>query len=79
MRRERARALFAPSNPEFIDHSTLSFDADAELIEDDFLGGQGLNPAPMAVPIPALTHENPRPSSATYWPPSTSTNSGCPR
>ncbi len=28
----------------FIDHQTLSFDADLKFIEDDFMGGQRLDP-----------------------------------
>ena len=36
----------------FIDHQTLSFDAYAKFIEDDFLGGQRLNPANDGRPDP---------------------------
>jgi phospholipase C len=36
----------------FIDHQTLSFDAYAKFIEDDFLGGQTLNPATDGRPDP---------------------------
>ena len=39
----------------YIDHQTLSFDAYAKFIEDDFLDGQRLNPEPTAGPIPAPT------------------------
>ena len=34
----------------YIDHQTLSFDAYAKFIEDDFLGGQRLDPRPTAGP-----------------------------
>jgi phospholipase C len=36
----------------YIDHQTLSFDAYAKFIEDDFLGGQRLNPATDGRPDP---------------------------
>jgi len=36
----------------FIDHQTLSFDAYAKFIEDDFLGGQRLDPATDGRPDP---------------------------
>jgi phospholipase C len=36
----------------FVDHQTLSFDAYAKFIEDDFLGGQTLNPATDGRPDP---------------------------
>jgi len=36
----------------FVDHQTLSFDAYAKFIEDDFLGGQRLNPATDGRPDP---------------------------
>ena len=36
----------------FIDHQTLSFDAYVKFIEDDFLGGQRLNPATDGRPDP---------------------------
>ena len=39
----------------FIDHQTLSFDAYAKFIEDDFLGGQRLNPASDGRPDPRPT------------------------
>ena len=34
----------------YVDHQTLSFDAYIKFIEDDFLGGQRLDPAPTAAP-----------------------------
>ena len=39
----------------YIDHQTLSFDAYAKFIEDDFLGGQRLNPATDGRPDPRPT------------------------
>jgi phospholipase C len=36
----------------YLDHQTLSFDAYAKFIEDDFLGGQALNPATDGRPDP---------------------------
>ena len=36
----------------FIDHQTLSFDAYVKFIEDDFLGGQRLDPATDGRPDP---------------------------
>jgi phospholipase C len=36
----------------FIDHQVLSFDAYAKFIEDDFLGGQRLNPKTDGRPDP---------------------------
>ena len=36
----------------YIDHQTLSFDAYAKFIEDDFLGGQRLDPATDGRPDP---------------------------
>jgi phospholipase C len=36
----------------YIDHQTLSFDAYAKFIEDDFLGGQRLNPRTDGRPDP---------------------------
>jgi phospholipase C len=36
----------------FIDHQTLSFDAYAKFIEDDFLGGQRLDPKTDGRPDP---------------------------
>jgi phospholipase C len=39
----------------FIDHQTLSFDAYAKFIEDDFLGGQRLDPATDGRPDPRPT------------------------
>jgi phospholipase C len=39
----------------FIDHQTLSFDAYLKFIEDDFLGGQRLNPATDGRPDPRPT------------------------
>ena len=36
----------------YIDHQTLSFDAYAKFIEDDFLGGQRLDPAHRRRPDP---------------------------
>jgi phospholipase C len=38
-----------------VDHQTLSFDAYAKFIEDDFLGGQRLDPATDGRPDPRLT------------------------
>ena len=43
------------ARPGYIDHQTLSFDAYAKLIEDDFLGGSDSIPGPMAGPIPGRT------------------------
>lgn len=47
----------------YVDHQTLSFDAYDKFIEDDFLGGQRLNPATDGRPDPA------RPSARTsaFW------------
>ena len=39
----------------YIDHQTLSFDAYVKFIEDDFLGGQRLDPATDGRPDPRLT------------------------
>ncbi len=39
----------------YIDHQTLSFDAYAKFIEDDFMGGQRLNPATDGRPDPRPT------------------------
>jgi len=39
----------------FIDHQTLSFDAYNKFIEDDFLGGQRLDPAKDGRPDPRPT------------------------
>ncbi len=39
----------------YIDHQTLSFDAYNKFIEDDFLGGQRLDPATDGRPDPRLT------------------------
>jgi len=39
----------------YIDHQTLSFDAYAKFIEDDFLGGQRLDPATDGRPDPRVT------------------------
>jgi phospholipase C len=39
---------------DFIDHQTLSFDAFNKFIEDDFLGGERLNPATDGRPDPRL-------------------------
>jgi phospholipase C len=39
----------------FIDHQTLSFDAYVKFIEDDFLGGQRLDPATDGRPDPRPT------------------------
>jgi phospholipase C len=39
----------------YIDHQTLSFDAYAKFIEDDFLGGQRLDPATDGRPDPRPT------------------------
>ncbi len=39
----------------YVDHQTLSFDAYAKFIEDDFLGGQRLNPANDGRPDPRPT------------------------
>jgi phospholipase C len=36
----------------YVDHQTLSFDAYLKFIEDDFLGGQRLNPATDGRPDP---------------------------
>jgi len=45
----------------FVDHQTLSFDAYAKFIEDDFLGGQRLDPATDGRPDPRPTvRENAR-------------------
>jgi Phosphoesterase family len=38
-------AISPYARPGFIDHQTLSFDAINRFIEDDFLGGERLNPA----------------------------------
>ena len=51
----------------FIDHATLSSDADLKFIEDDFLGGGRLNPKTDGRPILALTCGRTPKSSAT-WP-----------
>ena len=40
------------AKPGYIDHQTLSFDAYAKFIEDDFLGGQRLNPKTDGRPDP---------------------------
>jgi phospholipase C len=39
----------------YVDHQVLSFDAYAKFIEDDFLGGQRLDPATDGRPDPRLT------------------------
>ena len=39
----------------YVDHQTLSFDAYLKFIEDDFLGGQRLDPATDGRPDPRLT------------------------
>jgi phospholipase C len=40
------------ARPGYIDHQTLSFDAYAKFIEDDFLGGQRLDPRTDGRPDP---------------------------
>ena len=58
----------------YIDHQTLSFDAYLKFIEDDFLGGQRLDPQTDGRPDPRPTvRENAR-SSATSRTTSTSIN-----
>ena len=49
----------------YIDHQTLSFDAYLKFIEDDFLGGQRLDPATDGRPDPRPTCARTRRSSAT--------------
>ena len=56
-----------------IDHQQLSFDAFAKFIEDDFLGGQRLNPKTDGRPDPRPTSVRTHPVSATYDATSTST------
>jgi phospholipase C len=46
----------------YIDHQTLSFDAYNKFIEDDFLGGQRLDPATDGRPDPRLTVREDAPS-----------------
>jgi phospholipase C len=56
----------------YIDHQTLSFDAYVKFIEDDFLGGQRLDPRTDGRPDPVRTSVKTRRSSATS--PATSTS-----
>jgi phospholipase C len=43
------------AKPGYIDHQTLSFDAFDKFIEDDFLGGQRIDPASDGRPDPRST------------------------
>ena len=54
------------ARPGYIDHQTLSFDAYAKFIEDDFLGGSDSIPRPMAGPILGRTCGRLLPSSGTW-------------
>jgi phospholipase C len=58
----------------FIDHQTLSFDAYLKFIEDDFLGGQRLDPRTDGDPTRARRCARKSPSSATSRTTSTSRN-----
>ena len=49
----------------FVDHQTVSVDAIVKFIEDDFLGGQRLDPARTDDPTPAPTSARSHPSSVT--------------
>ena len=57
----------------YIDHQTLSFDAYAKFIEDDFLDGQRLDPKPTVDPTPDPPSARTSRSSATSPTTSTST------
>ena len=57
----------------YIDHQQLSFDAFAKFIEDDFLGGQRLNPKTDGRPDPRPDVRENAPASATSGATSTST------
>ncbi len=47
--------LISPyARPGYVDHQTLSFDAYAKFVEDDFLGGQRLDPSTDGRPDPRL-------------------------
>ena len=59
----------------YIDHQILSQDAYLKFIEDDFLGGQRIDPAPTAGPTPARPSARTSQSSATSRETSTSTRS----
>ena len=56
----------------YIDHQTLSFGAYNKFIEDDFLGGQRLDPATDGRPDPRPTVRKTSPSSGTWCGTSTS-------
>ena len=61
----------------YVDHQTLSFDAYDKFIEDDFLGGQRIDPRTDGRPDPAPTSARRRRSWATW--PRTSTSTSSPR
>ena len=63
----RVPALVISPTPSqgYIDHQTLSFDAYLKFIEDDFLGGERLNPATDGRPDPRPTSARTSRSSAT--------------
>ena len=58
----------------FIDHQTLSYDAYLKFIEDDFLGGQRLDPATDGRPDPRPDVRENRPILGNLATTSTSTN-----
>jgi hypothetical protein len=55
----------------YVDHQALSFDAYLKFIEDDFLGGQRIDPSTDGRTL-APTYGRTRPSWGTCWPTSTS-------